>query len=47
MKTNKCKGCTYYRKENNTCQMKKCSTLKAGYVTIFDRLFCKYIKEKK
>lgn len=37
---NKCEKCVYYHKENDTCQLKKCSTGGDGYVTIFDRLFC-------
>lgn len=38
---NPCKECEYYHKENNTCQSKKCETGQEGYVTWFDRLFCK------
>lgn len=41
---NPCKECAYYHKENNTCQSKKCATGGTGYVTVFDRLFCKPYK---
>ena len=38
---NQCKKCSYYHKENNTCQSKKCATGNSGYVTFADMLFCK------
>ena len=38
---NPCKKCSYYHKENNTCQSKKCATGNSGYVTFADMLFCK------
>ena len=42
---NPCKECDYYRKENNTCQSKKCSPRGGdGTVTWMDRLFCKPYK---
>ena len=45
---NPCKECDYYRKENNTCQSKKCSPRGGdGTVTIWDRLFCKPYKRMK
>ena len=37
----KCAKCEYYNYENNTCQSKKCCTGLEGYVTWFDKLFCK------
>lgn len=41
----KCKECTYYHKNNGTCQLKKCSTAGYGYVTVTDTLSCKYSKK--
>lgn len=41
LKRNPCKECEYYHSENNTCQSKKCITMKPGYVDWFDKLFCK------
>lgn len=41
---NSCKECDFYHPTNNTCQSKKCCTGGAGYVTFFDRLFCKPYK---
>ena len=38
---NPCKKCSYYHKENNTCQSKKCATGNSGYVTFADMMFCK------
>lgn len=43
---NPCNECIYYHKENNTCQSKKCATHGPGYVTFFDKLFCKPQKEE-
>lgn len=40
MKDN-CAECFYYREENGTCYKKKVSTFGYGYVTLFDRLYCK------
>ena len=37
----KCANCAYYHNENNTCQSKKCCTGLGGYVTWFDKIFCK------
>jgi hypothetical protein len=42
-----CSKCGYYRKNNNTCLSKKCSTGKTGYVNLIDRIFCKPYIEKK
>lgn len=45
---NPCKKCDYYRRNNNTCQSKKCSERGGDWtVTIWDRLFCKPYKYKK
>lgn len=41
---NPCKECDYYHAENNTCQSKKCCTYGDGYVTWWDRLWCKPYK---
>ena len=38
---NPCEKCSYYHKENNTCQSKKCATCNNCYVTFADMLFCK------
>lgn len=43
---NPCKECDYYHAENNTCQSKKCCTGGDGYVTWWDRLWCKPYKYK-
>ena len=43
---NQCEQCIYYYRENNTCQLKKCSTLGGeGYVTSLDRKFCEFCKK--
>ena len=44
---NPCKGCIYYVKENETCQSKKVATMKEGYITFWDRLFCNPKKEEE
>ena len=44
---NSCNECIYYHKENSTCQSKKCATGVPGYVTVFDKLFCKPCKLPK
>ncbi len=44
---NPCNKCIYYHKENSTCQSKKCTTSGLGYITIFDKLFCKPYKPTK
>lgn len=44
---NACKECDFYHPTNNTCQSKKCCTGGAGYVTFFDRLFCKPYKAEE
>ena len=38
----RCRKCEYYHEINNTCQMKKCSGTGHGYVTLFDKLWCKF-----
>lgn len=44
---NQCEQCIYYHRENNTCQLKKCSTLGGeGYVTSSDMKFCEFCKNK-
>lgn len=40
IKRNPCLKCDYYHKENDTCQVKKCSTTSDRYVSLFERLFC-------
>lgn len=37
---NPCLECCFYRKENNTCQSKKCATGGDGHVGLMDRMFC-------
>lgn len=38
----RCKKCIYYHEENNTCKSKKCSSNGGyGYVTLWDRLWCR------
>ena len=44
MMRNPCKECTYYHKENNTCQSKKCATGGTGRITFLDRMFCEPMK---
>ena len=44
---NPCKECDFYHEENNTCQSKKCCTGGEGYVTWWDRLWCKPYKRPK
>ena len=44
---NVCKECMCYIEKNNTCQSKKCCIGGQGYVTWFDRLFCKPYKNGK
>lgn len=45
---NQCEQCIYYHFENNTCQLKKCSSLgeREGYVTSSDMKFCEFCKNK-
>ena len=44
---NQCEQCIYYHRENNTCQLKKCSTFGGeGYVTSSDMKFCDFCKYK-
>ena len=45
---NQCEQCIYYHHENNTCQLKKCSSLGEweGYVTSSDMKFCEFCKNK-
>ena len=44
---NPCNKCIFYHTENNTCQSKKCATGGEGYVTLFDKIFCKpYTKDR-
>lgn len=38
---NPCMECLFWVSENNTCQSKKVCTGGPGYVTMWDRLFCK------
>lgn len=47
LKRNPCKECEYYHSGNNTCQSKKCATMKAGYVSWFDKLLCKPYKNRR
>ena len=47
VKKTSCIKCDYYHKENNTCQSKKCGTELEGYITFFDKIFCKPYKEHK
>ena len=37
---NPCNDCSFYQKENNICQAKKCATGGSGQVTFVDRLYC-------
>ena len=46
-KRNPCLECCFYRKENNTCQSKKCATGGAGYVGLLDRLFCEPFRDAR
>ena len=46
-KRNPCLECRFYRKENNTCQSKKCATGGAGYVGHMDRMFCNPVRDEK
>lgn len=45
---NQCEQCIYYHLENNTCQLKKISSLgeREGYVTSLDMKFCEFCKNK-
>lgn len=45
---NQCEHCIYYHHENNTCRLKKISSLgeREGYVTSWDMKFCDYFKNK-
>lgn len=43
---NPCKECSYYCKENSTCQSKKVATGSFGYVTFWDKLWCEPYKEE-
>lgn len=40
MNKNACVKCGYFIRENGTCQLKKCATGTAGYVSLRDWLFC-------
>lgn len=44
LKEDRCETCEYYHKSNNTCQVKKCSSL-YPYVDKWDRKHCEFYKK--